>query len=119
MTFEDKNIEIVLNPTDNINEKVVFVQNLYNKAAEKINHFDKLRQQQINYALLVFSGLLAFIIQTKNLRMQYVGCAGIAVLMLIFCFLDHRLHKYTHGLASSMLIFTQVKAYLLNEPKQV
>lgn len=111
--FEPKNKPIILNPSENIPEKVDFVQNLYDKANDKINHFDRLRQQLLNYALLVFSGLLAFIMKTDKAPMQVVGCVGIVVLMVIFRYLDHRYHTSTHGFASSMIIFNQVIAYLL------
>lgn len=111
--FEPKNKPIILKVSGNITEKVTFVQNLYEKAHDKINHFDRLRQQFLNYALLVFSGLLAFIMKTDNPPMQVVGCVGIVVLMVIFRYLDHRYHTSTHGFASSMTIFSQVIAHLL------
>ena len=110
--------EIVLEPTDNMDKKYAFVQNLYDKACEKINHFDKLRQQNLNYALVIFSGLIAFILQTKGIEMKLTGCVGVILLILIFCFLDHRLHKYTHGFTSSMLILAHVMAIIIDRPKK-
>ena len=117
MEFEAKNRPIVLRPFVNVTEKVTYVQNLYNKADEKINHIDKLRHQLLNYALVAFSGLLAFIIKTESMRMQLLGCIGIFIVMLIFCLRDHKMHKYVHGFESSMLIFAQVMGYLLNNPE--
>ncbi len=113
MKFEAKNKTLVLKPSDNVSEKVAYVQNLYNKADEKINHIDKLRHQLLNYSLVAFSGLLAFIINTENVEMQLLGCVGIFFLMLIFCFRDHTMHKYTHAFESSMYIFAQVMAHLI------
>jgi len=118
MTFEDKNKEIILKPDDMIPEKVAFVQNLYDKANEKINHFDKIKSQHLNYALISFSALLGFIIKTTDTNMQILGCMGIISLMAIFSIRDNKFHKCTSGYMSSMFIFTQVIAYLLNEPKE-
>jgi hypothetical protein len=118
MIFEDKNKPIVLGPTGNISEKVALVRNLYDKAYDKINHFDRLRQQLLNYAFLAFSALLAFILKTENAIMQIIACVGIIFLMVMFRFLDQRHHKGTHGFASSMYIFTQVMAYLLENPAE-
>lgn len=118
MKFEPKNKEIVLQPTGNLIEKVQLLQNLYDKAAEKINHFDKLRQQLINYGLLAFSGLLVVVIQTNQVWMHVAGCFAIVALMVIFRSLDHRYHKATHGFTASMFIFSQAIAYLLDNPSE-
>jgi len=107
--------KIILNREGNLDKKLVFIQNLYDKTAEKINHFDKLRQQHINFALLSFAGLLGFIMKTEYKNMRYIGCAGIAILMLVFLFIDYRLHKYTHGFSSAMLKFAEAEAILLNK----
>jgi hypothetical protein len=107
--------EITLNHKGNLADKVSFVQNLYDKTAEKINHFDKLRQQHINFALLAFAGLLGFIVNADVQNIRYVGCLGIAVLMLVFLSIDYRLHKYTHGFSSALLRFAEAQAKLLNE----
>lgn len=40
MTFEDKNIPILLKPTGSISGKIALLRNLYDKAHEKINHFE-------------------------------------------------------------------------------
>jgi hypothetical protein len=114
--FEPKNTPIVLKGTAKIEGKIAFVQNLYDKAHDKINHFDRLRQQLLNYAIIVFSGLLAFIMNTDSALMQVAGCMGIVIVMLVFRHLDHRYHTSTHGFGASMIIFTQVMAYLLNHP---
>ncbi|MGD8787807.1 MAG: hypothetical protein PVJ60_10310 [Phycisphaerales bacterium] len=116
--FEDKNHPIVLKPTGDMTKKISFVQNLYDKAQEKINHFDRLRQQHLNYALLAFSGLVGFVINVSDNRMQIIGCLGIILLMFIFSVQDNRMHKFTHGFTSSILIFTQVMAYLLENPQE-
>lgn len=116
--FEPKNEPIVLKANGIIDRQVALVQNLYDKADDKINHFDRLRQQVLNYALLVFSGLLAFIMKTENAWMQVVGCFGIVVLMVIFRLIDYRYHRFTHGYGASKKIFVRVMAYSLDNPKE-
>jgi len=115
--FEDKNYPIIIKSTGNIPEKVRFVQNLHDKALDKINHFDRLRQQLLNYAFIVFSALLAFVMKTEDSLLKIIGCVGIAALMIMFCFLDQRYHRSTHGFESSIIIFNQVIAYLLESPQ--
>jgi len=118
MTFVDKNSRIVLKHTGSISEKCAFVENLYNKAMEKINHFDQLRQQHLNYAMLGFAGLWAYVLSTPTTGIRFYGGPGIVVLTVIFWLLDHRLHRFSHGFASSGFIFAQAHAYLLHEPTE-
>ncbi len=118
MKFEPKNRELVLQSTNNLLDKIQFIQNLYDKAAYKINHFDKLRQQLLNYGLLVFSGLLAFVIKTEQIWLHLAGCIAIIVLMIIFRSIDQRYHKFTHGFTASMFVFSQAIAYLLDNPNE-
>ena len=107
-------VEIILKPNGDPDDRISFIQNLYDKTTEKINHFDKLRQQHINFALVSFAGLLGFVMSTQYERMQYIGCAGIAILMLVFLSIDYRLHKYTHGFSTAMLKLVEAQAELLN-----
>ena len=81
-----------------------------------INHFDKLRQQLINFSLILFSALLAFILKTEQTWMNIGSCLVVVVLMVIFRSLDYRYHKATHGFTASMFIFGQAIAYLLDKP---
>ena len=116
--FEPKNKPIVLTANGNTQQKIAFVRNLYDKAHDKINHFDRLRQQILNYALVLFSALLAFVMQTEDDSLKILGCLGITGVMAMFRFLDHRYHTSTHGFGGSMIIFNQVIAQLLNDPKE-
>ena len=51
--FEPKNKLLVINRSkNNLAEKIAFIQNLHDKSNEKINHFDRLRQQLLKFAFL-------------------------------------------------------------------
>jgi hypothetical protein len=113
----EKDIPIVLKASGSAVEKIAFVRNLCDKAHDKINHFDRLRQQLLNYAIVLFSALLAFIIKAENAQLQILGCLGIAGLMVIFRYLDHRYHRLTHGFEDSIRVFNQVIPHMLNDPK--
>jgi hypothetical protein len=115
--FDDNDDPIILKSEGNLIEKINLLRNLYDKSYDKINHFDKLRQQLINFAIVVFSALIAFIIKTEDNLMKVLGCLGITVLMAIFRSIDRQHHKGIHGYFSNMFIFTKVTAYLLNNPK--
>lgn len=111
--------EFIFGPDLAVNEKnISLVREFFEKAWEKINHFDMLRQQLLNYALIAFSGLLAFIINTDNTQMQYTGCCGIVLLMVVFCLRDHRFHKYTHGFSAAAILQAQALRDLINEPNK-
>jgi len=118
LKFSPKNDPITLTASGDTADKVTFVRNLHDKAHDKINHFDRLRQQILNYAILVFSALLAFVMKTEDALLQILGCLGIAGVMAMFRSLDHRYHTSTHGFGGSMTIFNHVIAHLLNEPKE-
>lgn len=118
MKFEPKNKLIVLKSSGNPNEKIAFVQNLYDKASEKINHFDRLRQQLLNFAFVIFSALLVFVIRSDNALMQVIACLGVSGLMVAFRYLDHRYHTSTHGFSASMHVFSHVIASLLDNPNE-
>ena len=115
--FEAKNVPIILKASGEIAQKVMFVRNLYDKAQEKISHFDRLRQQVLNVAVIVFSGVLAFVMKTDDIFVKCASCAAVPIVMLLFWYRDHRYHRSTHGFAASMYIFTQVIAHLIENPK--
>ena len=116
--FEPKNRPITLRSSRSATERITFVQNLYDKAHDKVIHFDKLRHQVLNFAIVVFSALLAFVLKEDNISLQVIGCVGVAGLMVIFRYVDHRYHTYTHGFSGSMFVFNQVIAQLLNNPEE-
>ena len=104
----------ILTPEGNLSEKLTLIRNLYDRAGDRMNHTDRLRQQNTNFGLLVFSGLLAFIMKTDTKLMPNVGCAGVVMLMFIFSLIDHRLHKYLHGYTTAMLSFPKNQEQLLS-----
>jgi hypothetical protein len=116
MKFEPKNREMVLQPTGNLAEKIQFLQSQSDAATQKINHFDTLRQQLMNYSIVVFSGFLAFVIKTDHQWMQVSASFAVVGIMLIFRTLDHRYHRFTHGFTASVFVFKQAIAYLLDNP---
>lgn len=105
---------ITLTPEGNLSEKLTLIRNLYDRTVDRMNHTDKLRQQNTNFGLLVFSGLLAFIMKTDTKLMPTIGCAGVVMLMFIFSLIDHRLHKYMHGYTTAMLSFPENQEQLLS-----
>ncbi len=116
MEFEPKNKLLLLKPQGSLSEKIVFIQKLYDWANDKINHFDRLRQQLLYFAFAIFSGLLAFVIQSDNVLAQMIACLGVSGLMVAFRQMDHRYHTFTHGFIASMFVFGQAIAYLLDNP---
>ena len=118
MEFEPKNRNLILKPSGNVSDKVAFIQKLYDKTDDKINHLDRLRQQLLNFAILIFSGLLVFVTRSQNALAQTIACLGVAGLMTVFRHLDQRYHKFTHGYRGSMFVFSQAIAYLLDDPDQ-
>lgn len=116
--FKPENKLLVIEGTNFTAEKIAFIQNLHDKSTEKINHFDRLRQQLLNFAFIIFSALLAFSLKADNFFFLTIACSGVAGLMLAFRQIDYRYHMFTHGFYASSFVFTQAISTLLSNPDQ-
>ena len=77
-------------------ERIKFQSLLFSKYIEKINHVDELRQRNMNYALIIFSGLFAIGLKLNKIDPEIILSSILTLVMIIFCLLDRRLHKISH-----------------------
>jgi len=115
--FTGKNredVELSLNGSDD--RSYTFLLTLLNNAEKKINHLDDLRQKIINYALIVFAGLFGFgMTLSHEYNKSYISIS-LTVLMVIFCLLDQRFHKMSHGWQETKKILIHKISKTINEP---
>ncbi|MFO0945647.1 MAG: hypothetical protein U1D30_06845 [Planctomycetota bacterium] len=88
---------------------------VFDACVSKVMHCDKFRQQNMNYALALFAGLMAF--RTK-LDAPWVISLTLFVLMIIFCVWDRRWHRTKHGWDSAANKCYTALVELTNNPDQ-
>ena len=52
-TVDEWDKVIILTPEEHLREKLTLIRNLYDRTVDRMNHTDKLRQQNTNFGLLV------------------------------------------------------------------
>ena len=77
--------------------RITFLTAMLNNAEVKMNHFDKLRQTNMNIALVIFAGMCGFAFQTALPSFRQFSFVALALVMVIFCLLDRRYHRFQHG----------------------
>lgn len=101
----------------NIQFRINYLSLLQSNAIDNNNHIDKLRQNYLNFALLIFAGLTGFGISLSNRIERLFIYIPIPLIMLIFCLLDRKLHKLGHGWSHLRKIFTKKISEVINNPK--
>ena len=89
---------------------------LLSNAESKVNHIDELRQKNMNVALLIFAGLFGFALRFADQSTASYTAFPLACLMLIFCLLDRRLHKISHGWQGTGKRIALALAEAINDP---
>jgi hypothetical protein len=113
---KEYDLTITLIGSKNIEHRVKFLSELLSQSEEKINHIDKSRQTNLNYALLIFAGLFGLGVGLNNIVYKLAISTVIALLMCIFCFWDRRLHKVSHGWQSTNKTYCEKSVDVINNP---
>lgn len=104
---------------NNTQQRINYLSLLLNNAVENNNHIDKLRQNYLNFALLIFAGLFGFgsslFSKTEHLFIFYIP---IPLIMSVFFLLDRKLHKLSHGWSHLRKVFTKKISELINKPTE-
>ena len=101
--------------SSDINHRIEFLTNLYNKAGEIMLHLDKLRQRNMNYALLIFGGLFGLGIKIDGLTSKVTLSSLITIIMIIFTLWDRQIHRYRHGWESTRSTFYRKIGEIIND----
>lgn len=106
--------KIILSKNASLEEKLNLLRMLNQRVEEKINHFDGVRQQNLRYSILVFSGLVVFGFSIGQLVLRWFVAIGLTLLMTIFFLADKRLHRRTHAFRGTIYRSLQAISYLLS-----
>lgn len=82
--------KITLVKSADIDRRIEIIKVLLNKAEARVRHSDLFRQRNMNYALVVFAGLIALRVKLVSSEAQIVISATLLVLSIIFCVWDRR-----------------------------
>lgn len=89
--------EKTLNESADKTLRIQLLTMLHDKAEGKVFHADTFRQRNMNYALVIFAGLVAAETKIGTQLPHYVLSTILVLLMVIFATWDRRWHKTKHG----------------------
>ncbi|MCG8454725.1 MAG: hypothetical protein MI919_00480 [Holophagales bacterium] len=96
--------------------RLTFLLSLRDHAAQKINHFDGIRDRAVGLALALFAAASGFALRAPSRTVAIVTASSLVLLMAIFFVSDRALHRYSHGWQSTRRILTGKIAEVLNDP---
>ena len=108
--------EITLKHSSDIKQRIDALKILLDKAESKVLHADKFRQNNMNYAVLIFSGLFAAALHWPG--SSTILLIGQILTMLLFTAWDRKWHVTKHGWDNISKICYQNIINLTNEPNQ-
>lgn len=100
---------------DNADRKVSFLSLLLDTAKTKGTEVAQLRQRNLNYALLIFGGLLAFSLQFASSWYSVWVSVSLLAMMCFFSLLDRRFHRYIHGWRETEKMFMDKITSVIND----
>ncbi len=107
---------IQLNGDSDITHRIEFMRILLNNTELKINHFDKLRQENLRIALAIFAVLITLSLQSDNSLKAAIVSAVLAIIMVIFLILELKLHMYSEGWQQTRINITEKLQIVINHP---
>jgi hypothetical protein len=110
--------EITLNRLADTSLRIQVLTMLHEKAEGKVLHADTFRQRNMNYALVIFAGLVAAELRIENQMPHYLLSATLTILMVIFAIWDRRWHMTAHGWRATAGACYSNLAKLVNNPDQ-
>jgi len=108
--------EITLLKSADKSDRIQVLTMLHEKAERNVFHADTFRQRNMNYALVIFAGIIAAEVRLKNQVPHYVLSATLTILMIIFAIWDRRWHKISHGWRATGKACFRNLAELVNNP---
>jgi hypothetical protein len=99
-------------------ERISCVVALLTNASIKVNHIDGLRQKNITIALVIFAGLFGFALKSPGKVNAWFYSVALTVMMLVFCVMDRRLHKISHGWGRTWWTLAKQLGETINSPEK-
>jgi uncharacterized membrane protein len=97
--------------------RIGMLTTMLNNAEAKMNHIDGLRQTNMNIALVIFAGMCGFAFQTASPSFRQASFIALALVILIFCLLDRRFHRFQHGWRMTRRQMVLALAEAISKPK--
>jgi hypothetical protein len=110
--------QITLAKSADPQRRIDAIQLLVRKAEDKVIHADTFRQRNMNYALVVFAGLIGLRSNVHDATNQVVISTTLLVLSIVFCVWDRRWHRVKHGWDSTGKACYNCIVQLTNDPNQ-
>jgi hypothetical protein len=101
---------------ENIDRRIAFLTSLLGIAERKGPYLGQLRQRNMNYALVAFAGLFTFSFKMPTKLYSLFVSAALFIIVLVFCLLDLRFHKFVHGWRESEKAFIKAISEVINDP---
>ena len=110
--------KITLSKSADKSLRIQVITILHEKSEGKVFHADTFRQRNMNYALVIFAGLIAAEIKLGNEIPHYILSSTLTILMVIFAIWDRRWHMIKHGWDATAAAAYDNLAKLANNPEQ-
>lgn len=102
----------------NIERRIGLLSSLLLQAEQKITHMAELRQRNMNYALVIFAGLLTLTMKFPPEAYSAFVSVPLLAIVGVFCMLDRRLHKFVHGWGKTRTRFMERINIIINDPSE-
>jgi len=98
--------------------RMSLLSTLYDKAAAKSNLITEVRQRNLNYALVIFAGILGISAKVASDGHSPIPLSVVLVMLLaLFSLFDRRLHRFDHGWRRTKTMFMEKMNDLVNDPE--
>jgi hypothetical protein len=109
-------LEVTLLGSADKSDRFQVLTMMQKKTQERVLHADTFRQRNMNYALVIFAGLIAAELKLENQVPHLVLSSTLTILMMIFAIWDRRWHKISHGWNATGKAGFRKLADLVNNP---
>jgi len=102
---------------ENVRHRIGFLTLLFNVADHREEVIADLRYRNLNYALLIFGGLIAIRLRYQTVS-SYSLLSSLALLLIVvvFCLLDRRYHLFIHGWRRTAKTLAGCLCEMINNP---
>lgn len=102
---------------ENCDRRIELLKSLMLLSEQKMTHISELRQRNLNYALVIFAALFTLTMKFPAELYSAFVAAVLLGIMIVFCMLDLRLHKFIHGWGRTKTEFMERVSDIINDPE--
>lgn len=109
-------VNSILNCNSSIENRATFINSLYEKAVQKVNHLDNLKRTNLTISLLIFSGLSGFILSNQDSFLCILTSVLLLSINIFTYFSEKKLSSYHIGWQEASIKLAESYLQLLNNP---